>query len=54
MPKKDEDKANMNVLNAILTKAINTTAINPKKTTHQKQSTVNINNPQHRDIINGK
>lgn len=37
MPKKDEDKANMNVFNAILTKAINTTTTKTQKSTTKKK-----------------
>lgn len=54
MAKKDTNQANMNVFNAILTKAINTTAIKLIKSNQQKKSKVNINNQKHRDITNGK
>ena len=48
MPKKDEDKANMNVFNAILTKAINTPITKTQKTVDKKKSKKSTkgNNPQ--------
>jgi hypothetical protein len=51
MTKKDDDRANMNVFNAILTKAINTT---PQKTVDKKKSKIKKLTQKNKGTSNGK